>query len=78
MNSPVGERIKALREQRGITQESLADLVGVTQGKISQCETGTRGISFLLGLKIAHALGVSIDDLAPNALEPETNLQPQP
>lgn len=60
-----GERIKRLREQRGMTQEELADLVGVHQSKISHCETGARGISLDLAARIATALGVKVDELLP-------------
>lgn len=70
MNS-LGERIKELREQRDLSQEQLADLVGVSQSKISHCEKGVRGISFPLAIKIADALGVTTNDLVIAADEPE-------
>lgn len=63
MNS-LGQRIKELRDVRDLSQEQLADLVGVSQSKISHCEKGVRGISFVLGVKIAGALGVTANDLA--------------
>jgi transcriptional regulator with XRE-family HTH domain len=68
MNASVGDKIKDLREQRNMTQGELADLVGVHQSKISHCETGARGISFELAVKIAGALGVKVDELAPESL----------
>lgn len=63
MDTSVGNRIKTLREQRDMKQKDLAALVGVHQTRISQCETGERGISLELAVKIASALGVSVDDL---------------
>ena len=36
------ERLKTLREQRGETQQDLADLIGVTRNAISAYEKGTR------------------------------------
>lgn len=63
--SSVGDRIKRLREARDLSQEQLANLVDVSQSKISHCETGARGVSFPLAVKIANALGVGIDELVP-------------
>ena len=37
-----GDRLKALREQRGETQQDIADLIGVTRNAISAYEKGTR------------------------------------
>ena len=36
------ERLKTLREQKGETQQDLADLIGVTRNAISAYEKGTR------------------------------------
>lgn len=75
-----GERIKLFRERRDLTQKDLAALVGVHQTKISQVETGERGISLDLAAKIATALGVSIDDLVPTVtpeLAIDLNAMPQ-
>jgi len=36
----MGQRIKRLREARGLTQQQLATLVGVTKGAVSQWEGG--------------------------------------
>jgi transcriptional regulator with XRE-family HTH domain len=36
----VGKRLKAIRESRGLTQDQLADLVGVKERTISRYETG--------------------------------------
>lgn len=37
-----GDRLKTLREQKGETQQDLADLIGVTRNAISAYEKGTR------------------------------------
>ena len=36
------DRLKTLREQRGETQQDLADLIGVTRNAVSAYEKGTR------------------------------------
>ncbi|MFR1436191.1 MAG: helix-turn-helix domain-containing protein [Acutalibacteraceae bacterium] len=41
----IGQRIQRLRRQRGMTQEQLAEKLGVTVGYISQLERGVTKIS---------------------------------
>ncbi len=60
-----GNKIKALREERGMTQYDLAVRIGVSQARISHYETGRRDLSLELAANIATALGVSVDDLLP-------------
>jgi transcriptional regulator with XRE-family HTH domain len=59
----VGENIKRLRETKNMTQESLAQKLGVTSSNISQIESGERGLSIDKAVLIADALGVSLMDL---------------
>lgn len=59
----VGARIRDLRTDRGLTQEDLADLVGVRQGAISEYETGRKGMMLATAVTFADALGVSLDEL---------------
>ena len=40
-----GKRIKALRKEHGLTQEQLAEQLGVAANTIARIETGNRGIS---------------------------------
>lgn len=56
----IGERIKWAREQRKMTQVTLAGRAGVSQGTIGNAESGTRGKPREL-LKIARALMASPD-----------------
>jgi transcriptional regulator with XRE-family HTH domain len=55
----LGKRVRALREQRGISQEALADLAEIHRNYISQIEGGKRNLSFFNLVKIARALKVS-------------------
>lgn len=55
--------IKALREQRGLTQCQLADRVKVHQAKISLYERGKKMPHVSLLPRLAAALEVGIGDL---------------
>src|SRR5579859_4701079 len=59
-----GDRIKEVRESLHITQEELAAKTGLSKGFISDTENSKRGISAENLLKIANALGASLDYLA--------------
>src|SRR5271170_1097962 len=39
----IGERIRLARQERGLTQEQLAEAVGVTRSAVAQWETGRAG-----------------------------------
>ena len=58
----IGDRIRALRRQRGWSQEQLGERVGFSQSKISKIEQGDW--DSLSDLKLlAAALGVPIVEL---------------
>lgn len=57
------EAIRNARRNKGYTQEQLAKLMGVSQGAITQWETGATHPSFTLIPKLAGVLGISIDEL---------------
>lgn len=52
-----GQRLKAIRQARGISQARLADMVACETNTISNLETGTHGPRFALLEAIADALG---------------------
>ena len=60
--------IRVLREFRDYTQIELVAAVGITQGYLSDLETGKRKGPFELHNKIARALGVPFELLAPTAV----------
>ncbi len=55
----VGERLKKLREERGLTQSQLARQAGVTPGLIGQIEQGKVQPSLKTLEKVSEAMGVS-------------------
>lgn len=59
----VAENLRELRKKKGMTQQDVADKVGVDRSMIAQFERGSRVPTITLGRDIAVALGVSVDDL---------------
>lgn len=59
----IGENIKKLREQQGLSQEELATQVNVTRPMITQIERGTKVLTVPLGMEIAKALHCDLKEL---------------
>lgn len=59
----VGDRIREIREELGLTLDKLADKTGISKGFLSDVETGKRDISSEYLLKIADVMGASLDYL---------------
>lgn len=55
--------IAALRKQRRLSQEELAQAVGVSRQTITSLEVGKYTASLPLAFKLAHYFGCSIEDL---------------
>ena len=58
----IGERITALRKQKGLSQEELAKLVNISRPSLTQIELGNRTVDVLELQKFAEALEFSLDD----------------
>ncbi|HIX31063.1 MAG TPA: helix-turn-helix transcriptional regulator [Firmicutes bacterium] len=56
-------RLEALRKNRGIKQEELADALEVSRQTIGSLENGRYNPSILLAFKIARYFGLSIEDI---------------
>jgi len=59
----IGSRIRALREQRGLSQSQLAREIETVPQSMWQMETGVRGVTVQQLIKLARALDVSMDDI---------------
>lgn len=62
-NEGVHNTIKVQRAIRNLTQADLAEMAGVTRKSVNAIETGRMVPSVILALKLARALGVSIDTI---------------
>jgi XRE family aerobic/anaerobic benzoate catabolism transcriptional regulator len=59
----LGERVRALRAEHGMTRKLLADASGVSERYLAQLEAGRGNISVLLLRKVGHAMGVPMERL---------------
>ena len=66
-------RLKALREERHLSQVFLGMELGMNQNTISRYETGTREPSIKDLILIADYFGVSVDYLLSRTDKPEIN-----
>ena len=58
----IGERIKHIRKESGVTQKQLAEKLGMTQAAIVQFESEKSNPKIDTLKKIANALNVSVTD----------------
>lgn len=59
----IGERLKTLREEKKLTQQEVAEKLGISRGRYSQYELNSRLPDYDLLIKIADFFGVTVDYL---------------
>lgn len=59
-----GENLRKARENAQLTQEKLADRVGIARSMVAQIERGTKNMTLSLAAQIAKELGVTVAFLA--------------
>ena len=72
MPSKFGERVKEVRERKGMSAYRLSQLVGLTRSAVSQIESGKADPSWETAVRISLALGVPVTDL----VTPDIQLPP--
>ena len=72
-----GEKIKQLREEKGMTQQRMAEKLYVTRQAVSRWECGARYPDLLTAKKISQILDVSIDELL-SGEELKQNVEKEP
>ena len=58
-----GKRVKELRLERGLTQQELAEKIGVSTNYVGMVERAERNTSLLMVFKIAKALDIRTSEL---------------
>lgn len=59
----LGARIAQLRKTQGLTQQQMAEMLEVTQQVVASYEIGRRRVPVSTLPALAHALGVSVEEL---------------
>lgn len=59
----MNNRIEQYRDRLGLTQQELADRVGVSRQTIISLEHGRYNPSIILAFKLARQFGVSVEEL---------------
>ena len=59
----IGARVRRLRQQLGVSQDSLSIRANVDQSGLSKFERGGRGLGEVPLRRIAGALGISFEEL---------------
>ncbi len=56
-------RLEEMRARKGLTQQDLADLAGVSRQTIISLERGRYNPSITLAFRLARLFGVTVEDL---------------
>lgn len=67
----IKNNIKELRKKRGLTQQQLAEKIGISQVHLGRLESNARSMDLEQVEKIAAALGVKPFDILPQEWQPE-------
>lgn len=80
METTLGKRIAALRRQKGLKQEDMAEHLGVSPQAVSKWENDQTCPDISLLPKLAALLDVSVDELlsGKKALQPIVQMVPEP
>jgi transcriptional regulator with XRE-family HTH domain len=71
----LGQRLARLRKEQGLTQQQLADAVGIRQYAVARFEVGLCRVPVALLPEFGRVLGVTVDDLLGT---PEAKAKPGP
>ncbi len=63
MNELLGSRIKTLRNANNLTQEQVANRIGISRQKYARIENGVNSISLDILSQIADVLDVTVGDI---------------
>jgi XRE family aerobic/anaerobic benzoate catabolism transcriptional regulator len=70
----LGERVRTLRNQRGMTRKALAQHAQVSERYLAQLEAGLGNCSIVLLRRIARAIGLPVTQLVHDGAEPPLDL----
>ena len=70
--------LRELRKNKGISMKTLGEFLGVSEGAVSQYETGKREADYETTLKAAEYFGVTVDYLLRGGIEPTKSVHRVP
>jgi XRE family aerobic/anaerobic benzoate catabolism transcriptional regulator len=70
----LGERVRTLRNQRGMTRKALAAHAKVSERYLAQLEVGKGNCSIVLLRRIARAIGLPVTQLVRDGAEPPLDM----
>ncbi len=76
-NKKIGRNIKTLRKEQKISQQRLADLLGVLRSTVSQMENGSRAVSVEELKKISQIFNLSLENMLDLSQMPKVSLSEQ-
>ena len=56
-------RIHEYRKERGVSQDELAEMLGIRRETVGRLENGKNNPSLKLAMDVAEALGARVDDV---------------
>lgn len=59
----IGKRIQMIRKHRGLTQENLAEMLGISTNHMSSLERGLYNVKIEMLVRIMNCLDCTADDL---------------
>lgn len=71
----IGQRIRRIRKERGLSQEELAEQVDISVTHMSHIETGNTKLSLPVLVSIAGVLQVRTDDLLSDRADADSALE---
>lgn len=74
----VGDRLRTLRQNRGMTLEQLSESTGTSLSTLSRLESGRRRPTLELLLPLARAYGVQLDELVGAPPTGDPRIHPRP
>ena len=70
----LGERVRTLRNQRGMTRKALAQHARISERYLAQMEAGKGNCSIVLLRRIARAIGAPVTQLVHEGAEPPLDM----
>jgi len=62
-DTKLGEKLKTIREQKGLSQSYVGDRLGVSRNCVSNYERGTRSINAIDLFRLADIYEIDVNDL---------------